>query len=117
MNITTLIWNLFKFVYLPFGLLFGVLNESESMANLSDRIAVSLAQLLHIPAWDGMVMTVLKVLTAPSAFIAWAVPEGTSLVFLAPAAILGQFGMLVVIFAVCAMLAPPRFLQKQSAYD
>lgn len=118
MNITTFFWNLFKFIYLPFGLLFGVLYESEPMVDLSSRIAASLAQLLHINAWDGtLALTVLKILTAPSALIAWAVPEGSSIVFLPFAAILGQAGTLVAIFAVCWMLAPPRFLQKESVYD
>ncbi|MBD8089249.1 hypothetical protein IFT48_04580 [Pseudomonas fluorescens] len=118
MNITTSLWNLFKFVYLPIGLYFGMLYESTGLIDLSYMIANSVASFMPFDVFGGgSAMTLIHILSAPSALIAWMVPEGSSIVFLLPAAILGQYGIVVFLIAVCWMLAPPRFMQPKRVYE
>lgn len=114
MNISNLLWGLFKFIYLPAGLFFGLLHDSEALVNLSLRITNTVGALIPFNVDGTLPMTIIMVVTSPAALIAWMIPEGSSLVFLLPAAILGQYGLIAALLICCFMLAPPRFLQEKA---
>lgn len=113
MKLLSIGWVLFKYVYLPLGLFKGIFNESASLWQLSGSLAEEVMSYTPFEPY-GTAVIIFQILTAPSALIAWMVPEGASYVYMAPAVFLGHAGIVAALITVCWFLSPPRFLMPES---
>lgn len=111
MNATAFCWYLFKFVFLPVGVIMGIANDSASLSDLSTMLSNYVAHQLPLALMDytDTLSVVLQVILAPATLVAWLMPEGSS-VLMGALAITGQIGGFVLVGLLCWMIQPPRML-------
>ena len=111
MNATAFFWYLFKFVFLPVGVIMGIANDSASLSELNAMLSnYAMHQLpLGLMDYTDTLSLVIQVILAPATLVAWMMPEGSS-VLMGVLAITGQIGGFVVVGLLCWMIQPPRML-------
>jgi hypothetical protein len=111
MNATAFFWYLFKFVFLPVGVIMGIANDSASLSELNAMLSnYAMHQLpLGLMDYTDTLSLVIQVILAPATLVAWMMPEGSS-VLMGVMAITGQIGGFVVVGLLCWMIQPPRML-------
>jgi hypothetical protein len=111
MNATAFFWYLFKFVFLPVGVIMGIANDSASLSDLSAMLSnYAMHQLpLGLMDYTDSLSVMFQVILAPASIVAWLMPEGSS-VLMGALAITGQIGGFVMVGLLCWMIQPPRML-------
>lgn len=111
MNATAFCWYLFKFVFLPVGVIIGIGHDSASLSELNLMLSNYAVHQLPQGLMDytDTLSVVFQVILAPATLVAWLMPEGSS-VLLGAMAITGQIGGLVVVGLICWLIQPPRIL-------
>ena len=110
------LWIYFKLVILPFSILASFTHQEprtliEVYGGFVDGINSMMIGVINDKYWD-FIQAITTVFTYPMALLTWIMPSFVKYPFLLGAALAGEAGIFVLLWAFCWWLPLPRFLRS-----